>query len=540
VFTPPQSGSSFRQNPPSGVIFLLTFATVFLAHWPLLRLPYYWDEAGYYIPAAFDFFRTGSLIPFSTLSNAHPPLPSIYLALCWKLFGFHPFVTRTAMCVIAAVSLTAAWRIAMIATHRRSIAFATLALTAIYPIFFAQSSLAHADLFAAAATLWGLAFFLDNRQLWPAIACFSLAALSKETAIVTPLALAAWQAVLALRTRAANQLRTAALLTTPVVPLAAWYLYHWRRTGFVFGNPQYLHYNATTTLTPLRVLLALWHRTSQITLHMNLFVPVLLALACLLLDPVRSADDSPPPLSREIRTVIFLVILANILFFSTIGGALLTRYLLPLYPLVILLCVHTFRMRLKRWPWLAAFSAAAFVAALFVNPPYKFAPEDNLAYSSAIRLQQDAISQILTRYPSETVLTAWPASDELTKPELGYVNHPVPVTSIDNFSWDQIQRAAQPEKSYTVGLIFSTKYVPPKWSLDLGRSSARMDARFFGFHYDLDPSTVAHLLDGKVIWREQRGGQWAAVLQFNRPQQARLDRPWARLNRPPTIMHSCD
>jgi hypothetical protein len=36
---------------------------VCLTHFTLLRLPYYWDEAGYYIPAAWDFFRTGSLIP---------------------------------------------------------------------------------------------------------------------------------------------------------------------------------------------------------------------------------------------------------------------------------------------------------------------------------------------------------------------------------------------------------------------------------------------------------------------------------------------
>ncbi len=53
-----------------------------------LRLPYYWDEAGYYIPAAWDFFRTGSLIPITTLTNAHPPLPSIYLALWWKGCGY--------------------------------------------------------------------------------------------------------------------------------------------------------------------------------------------------------------------------------------------------------------------------------------------------------------------------------------------------------------------------------------------------------------------------------------------------------------------
>ncbi|MGB0125406.1 MAG: glycosyltransferase family 39 protein, partial [Silvibacterium sp.] len=247
-------------NPPSWAIFFFTFAAVFFAHWRLLRLPYYWDEAGYYIPAAFDFFRTGSLIPFSTLSNAHPPLPSIYLATCWKLFGFSPFVTRTAMCAIAALALVAAWRIAVAASGRRTIALATLALTAMYPVVFAQSSLAHADVFAAAATLWALAFFIDDRRMGPAILCFSLAALSKETAIVTPLALAGWQTWLALRTRCSKNARIAALLVLPLLPLGLWYLYHWRRTGFIFGNPEYLRYNATATLTPLRVLIAFWHR----------------------------------------------------------------------------------------------------------------------------------------------------------------------------------------------------------------------------------------------------------------------------------------
>jgi hypothetical protein len=514
----PAFSGSQKLNPPLWTVFALAFAAIFIAHWPLLRLPYYWDEAGYYIPAAFDFFRTGSLIPHSTLSNAHPPLPSIYLAACWKLFRFSPFVTRTAMCVVAAVALTAVWRIALIATHRRTIALTTVALTSIYPVFFAQSSLAHADLFAAAATLWGLAFFLGHRRLGAAIVCFSLAALAKETAIVTPLALAAWQAWIAVRKRDTKPARAAALLTIPVIPLCFWYLYHWHRTGFIFGNPEYLRYNATETLTPLRVLIALFHRTNQITLHMDLFVPVLLAVAALLLEP----SPERPPLSRDIRTTFFIVILANLVFLSIIGGALLTRYMLALYPLVILLCVHTFRRRLKHWTWYAAFSAVAFLAALFINPPYRFAPEDNLAYSSMIRLQQAAISQILTRYPHETVLTAWPASDELTKPELGYVTQPVPVTAIDNFSFGQIQRAAQPGEIYSVGLVFSTKYVPPRWTLNLGRANERMDARFFGLHYDLEPETISRLLGGKVAWRAQRGGQWAAVLQFDRPQIAQL------------------
>ena len=59
------------------MLYPLFFVAVYLFHLRLLRLPYFWDEGGYYIPAAWDFFRTGTLIPQSTVTNAHPPLPSI-------------------------------------------------------------------------------------------------------------------------------------------------------------------------------------------------------------------------------------------------------------------------------------------------------------------------------------------------------------------------------------------------------------------------------------------------------------------------------
>ena len=87
---------------PDWMVFPVIFAALYVSHLTVLRLPYYWDEAGYYIPAAWDFFRLGTLIPVSTLSNAHPPLPSIYLALWWKVSGFFPEVTREAVLIVAA------------------------------------------------------------------------------------------------------------------------------------------------------------------------------------------------------------------------------------------------------------------------------------------------------------------------------------------------------------------------------------------------------------------------------------------------------
>ncbi len=443
--------------------------------------------------------------------------------------------------IVASAALLAVYRLAQRVTGQVSIAAATTLLTALYPVWFAQSTLANADLFAAALTLWGLAFYLPGGRagrILPAALCFALAALSKETAICTPMALAGYEAWRALREKSSRDpalrnpaFRNMAWLVASVVPLCGWFYYHWRRTGYVFGNPEYLRYNAEATLSPLRIGLALFHRTLHLTAHMNLFVPVLCACSALLLvprplpggqiSPLSGGGGTRPPLPREFVAPLVWVFAANALLFSTLGGALLTRYLLPLYPLVLLVCVATFWRRVPAWGGMVALSAFAFCLGLFINPPYRFAPDDNLSYTDSIWLQQQAIHQAVTLYHGETILTAWPVSDELTKPELGYMRRPVSVVTIDNFSLPQIQRAAT-LSGYTVGLIFSTKYDPPHLPLSLGQQNEKLDRRYFDFHRDLPPEAIASMLGGKVVWFKERKGQWAAVLHFDRPQEARL------------------
>ncbi len=507
------------------MIFPVIFVAEYLTHFTLLRLPYYWDEAGYYIPAAWDFFRNGSLIPTSTVTNAHPPLPSIYLALWWKTSGFFPEVTREAVLIVACLGLLAVWRLAQRLGGSAIVAFWTVLLTGLYPIWFAQSTLAHADIFAAACTLWGLVYSLPDRDRkpWAASLWFMAASLSKETAIVVPLTLAAAYAFSAIRSRPPERrglIREASWLAACVVPLAAWYGYHYAKTGFLFGNPKFLRYNAQDTLTPLRILAAFGHRILHLTAHMNVFVPVLFTFAALMLNPRRdAAGNERPALSFGVRTRILVVLAANALVFSVLGGALLCRYLLPMYPLVLLLAVSTFRRRVPYWQVLAVLSAAAFVAGLFINPPYGFAPEDNLAYAHVVRMHQAGIAQLARRYPGATVLTAWPVSDELTRPELGYVKQPWDIFPIDDFSAAQIDRAAQDPGRYSAALVFSTKYDPPPLVI-LGPRSQALDERYFGLHHDLAPEAIAQKLGGSLDWQTQDQGMWIAVMRFNRQFEA--------------------
>jgi hypothetical protein len=511
---------------PLWMVFPVVFMALYVSHFTLLRLPYYWDEAGYYIPAAWDFFRTGSLIPISTLTNAHPPLPSIYLALWWKIAGFYPEVTREAVLMVAALALLAVWRLAMRLIGVTSVALWTVLLTGLYPVWFAQSSLAQADIFAAGCSLWGLVYSLPHRgrNAWAAALWFSAAALSKETAIAIPLTLAAvnlgegfWRSDSA-RIRL---WREAAWLASCILPLAGWYGYHYAKTGFLFGNPEFLRYNAQATLTPLRILVAFGHRILHLTAHMNLFVPVLMASAAMLLNPRLDGEGHERPGVDSLDLLrIFFLLLVNALLFSVLGGALLTRYLLPMYPLVLFVVVSVFYRRAPYWYGLALVSAAAFVVGLFINPPYGFAPEDNLAYATVVRMHQAGIAQLAKRYPSATVLTAWPMSDELKRPELGYVKRSWDVVAIDNFTQEQIDRAAQQEQAYTAALVFSTKYDPPlPWP-----GGEALDERYFGLHHDMPPDAIAHQLNGNLIWRSDNQGMWVALIRFDRALDARVVR----------------
>src|SRR5579862_1966140 len=246
-----------RSSLHPALVFAIIFAAIFLLHAPLLQLPYFWDEAGYYVPAARDILLSGSLIPHTTVSNAHPPLVLAWVALWWKCAGYAPLVARSAMLLVAAFSLLGVYRLAELVANRQVAVGSTLC-TAVYPVFFAQSSLVQVDLAAAGLTFWGLKAYLEDRAMATAI-WFSLAVLTKETAILAPLALAGWELLQVMwsgRSRpladstskaagkSARSTQFAALLI-PLLPLALWYVYHYARTGYVFGNPEFLDRKST-------------------------------------------------------------------------------------------------------------------------------------------------------------------------------------------------------------------------------------------------------------------------------------------------------
>jgi hypothetical protein len=527
----PPANAKSGSDPSSAGLFVLNFVGTFLLHAPLLRLPYFWDEAGYYIPAARDLLLTGSLVPHSPPSNAHPPLVMMYLAAWWKLAGFSILVTRSAMLLVAAFSLLGVFRLARRVANDE-VAMAATACTALYPVFFAQSTMALIDLAAAGLVFWGMEAYFSQHMRSTAV-WFSLAVLAKETAVLGAAAVLAWELVcpwvarfftapICLRER---KWASSAVLLIPIAVLAAWYAYHYWRVGYVFGNPEFFRYNVRATLSPLRISLALAMRLWQAFGYLHLWVLTLLMVWAMTHPPIRDGGDERLRISVPVQFVFGVVIFAFVIALSIVGGAVLARYMLTVVPLVIILAVSTLRRRIRAWRWLVAGVCVAFVVGLFLNPPYGFSPEDNLAYRDYVMIHQDAAGFVQERFPSARVLTAWPASDEITQPYLGYVTRSLRVVRIEDFTVEEIMSAAEARSRIDVALVFSTKHEPPRPLLGGWRLWENLKTRLFGFHRDLPPASVAQLLGGQVVFSETRKGQWVAVIELERVEDARRSPP---------------
>jgi hypothetical protein len=364
-----------------------------------------------------------------------------------------------------------------------------------------------------AFSLWGLRLYLESAAPWRYALAFCISVLAKETAILFPFTLWLWTAL----RKEERSVSTLVALAVPALPLLLWYAFLYARTGHALGNAEFTSYNVSNTLHPLRFVLAAVQRIWQVFGHMNLWVLTLFMIAAMLLPALRDGAQERERIAVPTQLLFAALIVVHVIFHSTLGGALLSRYMMPVVPLVILVAVSTLRRRVRHWIWLSGFVATTFVVGWYVNPPYRFAPEDNLNYADFIRIHQSAVAQ-LQRYPQARILTAWPASDELTKPELGYTKHPFAVVRVDNFSYEQLLLAKQ-SATYEVAFVFSTKYEPPR-RLFTWRFWEDSTYRFFDYHRDLEPAPAAEMLGGKIVWSERRNGQWAAIIDMQRVQNA--------------------
>jgi hypothetical protein len=201
-----------------------------------------------------------------------------------------------------------------------------------------------------------------------------------------------------------------------------------------------------------------------------------------------------------------------------VGGAILPRYLLPIVPLFFLVSVVLVWQLGRVFARVICGTAlVCFLAAWFINPPYPFPYEDNLSYADFIRLHQHAAQFLESRSANERILTAWPATDELARPFLGYVRKPLRVVPLPGFTPGEFNGV--PAESFDVLYLYSRKYEPPENWLVRFPYFQKVQERYFDYAPQVAPESLSARYQLHLLAQFERRGQWVRI--FRRESEVR-------------------
>lgn len=416
-------------NVRAGIFFVVLISVVTLAlHYPLLSMPFYWDELGQFVPAALDIFEKGAWVPVSTLPNIHPPGLMALLAGVWQLAGYSIEVTRVTMLLLASLGVFLAFRLTLqLAAGVPGLpGFSTVLLLFASPLFYSQAMMAQLDMPAMVLTLLALSLFLDERLILSAVACIALVWV-KETGVILPLVVGLflwWE----------GRRQEALLFAVPCAALAPWLWLLWSHTGSVFGNREFAEYNVLYPLHPARLGLALLRRFYELCINHGYLLGAI---------PIAMLWRRRAVFARREWRLIYWFVLAHVVAVTVAGGAVLERYLLPVIPL----CFAGFAIA---WCELGGRKAIVFPLATallsgfgFFLPPLFPQPEENdLEMTRSVELYQIAARWLSKEHAHDSVATTWPLSDALSRPRMGYVETPLKVFRVPSLDTETLKRVA--------------------------------------------------------------------------------------------------
>jgi hypothetical protein len=341
-------------------------------------------------------------------------------------------------------------------------------------------------------TSLALLLFLQNHLRASAVACLALV-LVKETGAIVPAVFALWLA----RER---RWRDAAWFVLPFFALAGWVAVLKRATGHWAGNADFAEYNVWTPLHPVRIVATVARRFYFLFVANFHWVGTAAA--------VWAWRHTPLFRSRNWR-VCGAVVAAHLVFFSLMGGAVLNCYLLPALPILFGAFAAALSV-LGRTPKriAAVLLLGGMGASNWINPPYPFPFEENLAFTDFLRLHRDAADYIQHWYADPLVQSAWPMTAELSRPELGFTPRPLRVHNLPDMSLASI--SAIDWRKAQIVVVFSRSW-DPRGSFAGALPFRGLLDRLYGFVPNVTQEEARARVPFPVEATFQRRGQWVDI-----------------------------
>jgi hypothetical protein len=338
-------------------------------------------------------------------------------------------------------------------------------------------------------TALALLLFLDERYAWCALAC-TILVLTKETAITTPAVFAAW---LWFREKLRRQ---ALYFGAPGMALAIWLSILHRATGHWLGNEEFARYNLAGTLDPVHLALTVVERARFLFWSDGHFAGTIALVFGWRL------------LRGRAWTVAGLVAMAQVVMVTVVGSPLI-RYLLPVLPILYAAIATAASIYPAKWRWAShAVMILLLIGGWFWNPPYPFAYESNLSMVDFIRLQQAAAKYLEANAPGKRIATAWPLTDELRNPDLGYVGHPL--QAVDTGGLRLANLTILNRQSFDLLVVY--KRIVPATGTILDMALLRGVLQHY---YEYNPQATAEEIGAATglipLMREERRDQWIEI-----------------------------
>jgi hypothetical protein len=267
-------------------------------------------------------------------------LPLLILGVQW-LFGFCAAFWIVPLCAGAAVWFT--YMLGCGLFDREGLALAGSALLAVSPIFLMQSTTPLSDVPATAAWTGALAFLVIDRPFAAGLAA-SVAIAIRPNLVPVSLVLVAWVALRDLRTppdhRYVSRIVRLALGIAPAIVGIAWL------NARVYGSPIRSGYGDLETLYSWSYL---WANVSRFSRWAAASETPIVAFAAVFMIAPTAAPPVRVPSPRLLLGGFCAVVVLSYLFYLPFDGWWYLRFLLPMWPVVMLLTVATIDGISGRW-----------------------------------------------------------------------------------------------------------------------------------------------------------------------------------------------
>lgn len=406
--------------------------------WPILHLPYYWDEAGAYFNPALWLSGRELLAAFPghhppELFFGHPPLLYLLMAGLFKLFGHAPAVAHLPMILFAATGVLYTYRVGVL-LFSREIAIGAAVLLFASPLYFTQSGMFLGDIPVTACGVGAVYYYL-RRCRYRYLLFATSAVLIKEHAALLIAIL-----VLADCCRLSGQAvcsRHKLIHGVPLVILGIFFLTQKLATGLFLPNP-YFTSNPLFSLTAAKIVFKTAFANYWAFFAQGRFLLTLVAVTALW----RFRRTLPSSLTLFALIVGSYVAAYSVIYF-------IPRYMLIVMPFISLAGSFSVALLVKdRLRYAAAVAVLCLATILF--PDLRTRGYDNfetsMQYLDVVSAQREAAAYLERTAAGELIYAPWPLSTVWTDTAFAYVATPLNMTMDPNTPWKYVVFTPQADR----------------------------------------------------------------------------------------------